>query len=95
MTGLEVILTAVAGFIGNIIGKKTERKKARAELDGLELDNVGKAVKIWKELSEVLQAKVDELIEEIHELRREIEVLRKENANLKKTLENNTKSNNT
>lgn len=95
MTGIEVLLTAVAGFIGNLIGKKTERKKARAELDGIELDNVGKAVKIWKELSEVLQAKVDELIDEIHELRKEIEILRIENATLKKTLENNTKSNNT
>lgn len=95
MTGLDVLIPLIASALGALWGKKTERKKAQADLSGVELDNVDKAVRIWRGLAETLEAKVDELINEIHELRAEMEKLRKENVELKKTLEQNTKSNNT
>lgn len=62
------------------------RKKQNAEVQTNELDNVEKAITIWRELATDLGAKVDELSKRCENLSDEIDLLRKENKSLKAEL---------
>lgn len=79
-----IIATATAGVTWFF-----SRQKQRAELKTAELDNVEKAIHIWRSIAEDLGKKVDELTDRCEELTRkfnetthEIEGLRRENKKL-------------
>lgn len=74
------------GFIASLITLKQQKKRsqgeadqAAAQADSTELDNVEKAIRIWREMAESLQndlrdqrAKSDKMTEEISLLRKEV-----------------------
>lgn len=79
------ILSAITtGSITYIFTVKQMRKKATAEAKGAELDNVEKAVKIWRELSEKLNIEVDDLKKRIAEIEKYFCINAPECENLKK-----------
>ena len=67
------IILAIFALIGPILGYAFAKRKNTAEAQGSELDNVDKAVTIWRKLAEDLEAK----------LKVEIDSLRKENEEMK------------
>ena len=83
---------------------QTEVKKAALEADSSEIDNVDKAIRIWRQLSEDIKTRLTQDIEElrlenlrtrerINVLSRENHALRTQMANLEKEL-NCTKAEN-
>jgi len=85
------------GLLGTIVSLKAQKNKANAEAKGAEanaesteLDNVDKAVKIWRDLAEnmelrnkELQKNYEELLTEVRSLRQEV---RKQNSTINKIL---------
>lgn len=69
----EIIYTIVPAVVMALVGWFLARRKYRAEAKANELDNVDKAIKIWRELSQELEMR----------LRNEIQILREENETLK------------
>jgi len=67
------------------------RKKQKAEIKAAELDNVDKAIQIWRGLAEDLVTKVDVLTQKCEGLSLEIDALRTENRSLKSSLDKNLK----
>jgi peptidoglycan hydrolase CwlO-like protein len=63
------------------------RRKVTAEAKGAELDNVEKAVAIWRELATDLNKKLETLSQKCDALTTEITQLRAENKSLKKQME--------
>lgn len=97
-----VLATAVnlllgGSFIYSIFTMRSQRMKAKAEADGAkaqsestELDNVEKAVKIWREMAEQLKTEVREsrqnyesVVAEVNELKKAVKCL---NATNRKVL---------
>lgn len=76
---LAVIPTIITSIVTSIVTWLFARKRNNAETDTVELDNVQKAVAIWRESA-------TDLKEECTKLREEIAKLREENYNLKITL---------
>ena len=68
------------------------RKKQKAEAAFSELQNVEKAITIWRELASDLSVKLESLNAKCEELTGEISVLRAENRLLKKGMEKLGKS---
>jgi predicted RNase H-like nuclease (RuvC/YqgF family) len=66
------IILGILSLIGPIIGYAFAKRKNTAEAQGSELDNVDKAVTIWRKLAEDLELK----------LKAEIDTLRKDNEKL-------------
>ena len=58
------------------------RRKQTAEAEGSELDNVEKAVAIWRQTAEDLHKEINELRQQITDLRRQIGELQSENDRL-------------
>lgn len=94
------IITIIFGFVGGGVGLiglltlKQQKLKAQAEAKGAEaiaesseLDNVDKAVKIWRDLAESMEQRNKELeknlVAEIELLRKEV---KKQNATINKIL---------
>ena len=75
---IAVIAGALSSFVTYIIA----RRKTLAEAQGSEIDNVQKAIAVWRELAENLEAKVDKLIEENSLLKDEVMSHKKEMARL-------------
>lgn len=69
----EVLMVVVPGAVMSVLTWVLARRKNKAEATTNELDNVEKAIKIWRELSSDLELR----------LTKEIEDLRKENCTLK------------
>lgn len=94
-TAINILLGG--GFIYSIITLRSQRMKAKAEAKGAmalsestELDNVEKAVKIWREMAESLKTelretrgKYDLIVSEVDELKRAVKSL---NATHRKVL---------
>ena len=97
----EVVNTALTvlfggGFLITLITLRAQRKRAKGEADqaaaladGTELDNVEKAIRIWREMAQSLEAelrstreKVDAMQKQIEELQREVVTLRKTSNNI-------------
>lgn len=78
---VQAIITnlATAGGAG-LIGFFSGRRKSNAEVKGLDLDNVGKAVALWRELAEANKADNILLKKEIAELSKQIDKQSKELA---------------
>lgn len=73
------------GFIVTLITLRSQKKKAGAEAKGAEataesteLDNVEKAIKIWREMAENLKAQRDEAINSFAEVSKQVEGLRRD-----------------
>ena len=76
---IYAIVPIITAFLGWVFGKR----KSLAEAKSNELDNVEKAIKIWRDLSVQLEQR----------LTKEIEVLRTENISLKSKLHELEKEN--
>lgn len=63
------------------------RRKQTAEAEGSELDNVEKAVAIWRQTAEDLHKEINELRQQITDLRRQIGELQSENDRLIREIE--------
>lgn len=102
----ELIITIIgfaSAIIGAIITYILSKRKKKAEAQTSELNNVEKAIKIWRELTNDLkneldavklcyhqmEGKYDELELENKRLTKRLDILTIENANLKKLIENN------
>lgn len=72
----EVLMVVVPGVVMSVLTWFLARRKNKAEATTNELDNVEKAIKIWRELSSDLNVR----------LTKEIDELRTENCKLKKEL---------
>ncbi len=68
---------------GTIIGFVAGRRKENAEVKGTELDNIEKAVKMWREMAEELKGQVEDLSQKVDTLMAEVHDLRAENAELR------------
>ena len=81
--GLNLIFGG--GFIITFLTLRAIRKKAGAEAKGAEataesaeLDNVEKAIKIWREMAENLKAQLETSNSRYEEVARQVEALRKD-----------------
>lgn len=102
-----VVSTVVAsvfggGFVGSFLTVRAQRKKATAEAKGAEanaesteLDNVEKAIKIWREMAESLKseltasnAKYEAVAKQVEALRRDVRKLNCTNRKILDLLEN-------
>lgn len=78
------VLTAIgSAFAGWFFG----RQKQRAEATQTELDNVHKAIEIWRKTAEDLKAEVEALKNTLKALQTEVSNLHTENNNLKRELD--------
>lgn len=84
---VSLILNLVlgSGFLITFLNLKSERKKAASEAkgaeataEGTELDNVEKAIKIWREMAESLKLELEASRKNYDEVARQVEALRKE-----------------
>ena len=73
------------GFIITLLTLRAQRKKAGAEAKGAEataesteLDNVEKAIKIWREMAESLKTQLSETQSNYTEMAKQVEGLRKD-----------------
>lgn len=92
-----VVSTVVAsifggGFVGSFLTVRAQRKKATAEAKGAEanaesteLDNVEKAIKIWREMAENLKSQRDEALNSFTEMSKQVEALRRDVKKLNST----------
>jgi flagellar basal body-associated protein FliL len=94
---LTIVTSLVTGFGGWIFG----RRKNKAEAQTVELENVNKAVAIWRETAENLNAQLgmytNELIKfrsendtlhvELEKMKSELKSIKSENDKLKKEIE--------
>jgi septal ring factor EnvC (AmiA/AmiB activator) len=77
------VLTALGGWY-------VSRRKAKADAAASELENVQKAIQIWRELAQDMEKKSEQLIQELEDMKkqnkalmRDMALLRGENRNLK------------
>lgn len=87
----EFVISTIVGILTGVGGWFAARERNRAETKISELDAVEKAVKVWRELSEELQTRYDQLLatqveleKEMLELRSKMSTLKRENEQLKK-----------
>jgi len=85
---IAVIAGALSSFVTYIIA----RRKTVAEAQGSEIDNVQKAIAVWRELAENLEAKVDKLINENALLKAEVMSQKNEMARLESLVRDLTKN---
>lgn len=84
----ELIMTVAVGagatFFASLITWFFARRKTNADAKGAELDNVNKAVAIWREMAEALEKRLDEANIESQKSREENENLRLEVSEIKR-----------
>ncbi len=69
----ENVLLILSSVVTSIVTWLLTRRKINAEAESSELDNVAKAVKVWRELNEELELRFNH----------EIDLLRRENCDLR------------
>lgn len=106
MISLALNLILGGGFIF-ILTVRAQKKKANAEAQGAEalaesteLDNVEKAIKIWREMAESLRLelqdsrhKYEEIVSQVAELKKSIDRLNNTNARILRMLDKMSPSN--
>jgi len=82
---ITVVSALAGGGVGSMLTFKATRKKAGAEAkeaeataESAELDNVNKAITIWREMAENLKAQRDEALNSFGEMSKQVEALRKD-----------------
>lgn len=87
ITTIPTIITAVLTFILTRRKYVAELQKERVETESTEIDNVEKAARIWRELSEGvtsrLNADIQQLRKENRQTREKIQILSRENNALR------------
>lgn len=83
----EILNTGITALITAVITWFFTRRKQNAEIESNEIDNVEKAIKIWRDMSEGLKHQIDNLKKEISNLETLVNDLKKENSNLREELE--------
>ena len=78
----QSVTSAIAAFIGWIVG----RRKEKADLNTIELEQTTKAIEIWRQMAQEMSDKVKELSDKIDILTAEVHSLKSENSNLKTKL---------
>lgn len=85
----EIITWFVSSVLTGLSTWFFSRAKQEREVEALELDLVEKAIRIWREMSEELKKRVDDLSDQVDRLqtengslRGEVKTLRKENTTL-------------
>ena len=79
----EYIITTIISILSGVAGWVVARRKNLAEARITELDAVEKAVTVWRELSEQLQRKYEQLLQRQDDLEKEMQLIRKDNRELK------------
>ncbi len=72
----EFVVSTIVGILTGIGGWIVARRKNKAETKITELDAVEKAVKVWRDLSEELQKRYDNVQKKLQEMEMEMEGLR-------------------
>ena len=99
---MDILITSIIGafstFVVSFITWFFARRKNDAEAKGTELDNVEKAIAVWREMAESLELKLKEsldsqekqremnglLQQELSEIKRQVKLLLCENEKLKR-----------
>ena len=81
---LKLLAIPVSGLVTYFTGHWIGRKKTKAEVDKMEIDNLGAVVDFYKRTFNDLKSELEKLSERCKELTHEIEILRLENVSLKK-----------
>lgn len=89
MTDIMSIVSMVLSFLFGggivlIVTLKATKRKANAEADSADIDNVNKVIGIWKDTSTHLRSEMDLMQKEMCELLGEIAMLRKTMADVRK-----------
>ena len=89
MTDIMSIVSMVLSFLFGggivlIVTLKATKRKANAEADSADIDNVNKVIGIWKDTSTHLRSEMDLMQREMCELLGEISLLRKTIADIRK-----------
>ncbi|MRJ11536.1 cell wall anchor protein [Ornithobacterium rhinotracheale] len=78
---------AITALIGGVAGWFFTRKKQHAELQANELDNVDKAVKIYREVADDLSKQLKTAITELNEAKKELDEARQTIKELEEKVE--------
>jgi predicted RNase H-like nuclease (RuvC/YqgF family) len=91
----ELLLIIIPSAMSSAITWLITRRKNTAEAESSELDNVEKAIKIWRELSTDLETRlrndIQRLREENSNLRIEIEVINRDNEAMREQISDHQK----
>lgn len=71
----EILLPVITTFVGALVGWFFGRPKEKAELQTSELDNVDKAVKIYREMIEDLSQKYAKAISDLEKANQRVKEL--------------------
>jgi septal ring factor EnvC (AmiA/AmiB activator) len=85
------LIIAIIGAVSTIAGFFAGRRKRQVEIVGKELDNIQKAIQVWKDVTEYQTDEIVKLREEIDNLKKElskVEKMYREIKNPKKTDKN-------
>ena len=82
----DFFLPSSTGILGALITWLLGKKKEEALTKASELDNMEKAVRLWREMAEELKKQVDDLSDKVDNLMQEVHSLRLENNELKQTI---------
>lgn len=91
-SGISAFITALLTFFMTRKKYLTEVKKADTEVDSSEIDNVDKAIRIWRQLSEDIKERLTQDIEELRleniRTREKLNILIRENHALRNQMTN-------
>jgi len=97
---ITVIGTIFGGGLGSFVTIRTQKKKAAAEAESTELDNVEKAITIWREMAQQLKTELEqsgtryvEVAQQVDELRKEVNKLTAASNKILKMLDKITHDN--
>lgn len=80
---MEYTITAIVAISTALLGYLFGKRKTTAEAAKIELENVEKAIKIWRGIAEDLSKKVEELSKSLNEMRAENSQLKFEMQDVK------------
>jgi hypothetical protein len=83
LLGSNLFATLFSGGIVWLFTFKYVKRKAKAEASGLELDNIEKAVNIWRSLAQTLEKRVDSVEAQLVETKEEVKEQKKLTEELK------------
>jgi hypothetical protein len=78
VVSLALNLIFGGSLILTLVTLRAKKKKADAEAEGTELDNVQKAIHVWREMAESMKAQRDEALSGFGEMSKQVEGLRKD-----------------